>query len=149
MINLEKLLVDTKSAWVEYPGKPGFEVEVVNLSRDKLGALRKRCSATKFNRSTRQAEDVLDEKKFVREFTNETVKNWKGFKLSYLEDILLVDVTGQDPNSIIDYSADNAATLVSKSSDFDSWLNEVVFDLDNFRSRPVGTNVEASGDVAK
>ena len=30
-MKLEQLMVDTKSAWVEYPGSPGFEVQVNNL----------------------------------------------------------------------------------------------------------------------
>ena len=40
---------------------------------------------------------------------------------------------GQDPESEVDYSADNAEQLVANSTEFDTWLNEVVFDLDNFR----------------
>ena len=31
----------------------------------------------------------LDDEKFVLEFTKATVKNWKGLKLEYLEDLLL------------------------------------------------------------
>ena len=31
---------------------------------------------------------------------------------------------------------ENAEVLVSQSAEFDTWLNEVVFDLDNFRSEP-------------
>ena len=32
------------------------------------------------------------------------------------------------------YSEENAEVLVANSTEFDTWLNEVVFDLDNFRS---------------
>ena len=31
------------------------------------------------------------------------------------------------------YSEENAEVLVANSTEFDTWLNEVVFDLDNFR----------------
>ena len=32
-MDLKKLMVDTKSAWIDFPGLTGFSVEVVNLSR--------------------------------------------------------------------------------------------------------------------
>ena len=38
----------------------------------------------------------------------------------------------------VEYSEENAEVLVSQSTEFDTWLNEVVFDLDNFRSEPKG-----------
>lgn len=133
-MDLKKLMVDSKSAWVDFPGLDGFSVEVVNLSRKELTNLRKRCTAQKFDRKTRQLMETIDEEKFVKEFTAATVKNWKGLKLEHLETLLLIDTEGQDPNGEVEYSLDNAETLVSSSTEFDTWLNEVVFDLDNFRS---------------
>ena len=37
--------------------------------------------------------------KICIEFTKATVKNWRGLKLDYLEDLLLVDLKGQDPET--------------------------------------------------
>jgi hypothetical protein len=84
------------------------------------------------------AEEVLDDEKFVTEFTRKTVKNWKGLTLAHLETLILVDIDDQDPSKEVEYSEDNAEVLVSQSTEFDTWLNEVVFDLDNFRSEPKG-----------
>jgi len=134
-MKLQDLMVDSKSAWVSYPGCPGFEIEVANLSRKELIALRKRCVTTKFDRKTRQPEEILDEDKFVTEFTQATIKNWKGFKLKYLEDLLLVDLKDNDPEVELEYSQDQAEVLVQNSTEFDTWINDVVFDLDNFRKR--------------
>jgi hypothetical protein len=120
---------------VEFPGLLGFEVELANLSRKELVNLRKKCTINKFNRKTRQFEDELNDEKFVVEFTKSTVKGWKGLKLGYLEDLLLVDLKGQDPKSEMEFTEENAQQLVENSSEFDNWLNEVVFDLENFRSR--------------
>ncbi len=78
-MNLSELMVDTKSAWVEYPAYEGFEIELVNLSRPELTALRKRCVATKFDKNTRKPVEELNEEKFISEFTKATIKNWKGF----------------------------------------------------------------------
>ena len=146
-MELKSLLVATKTTWVEFPGLDGFEVELANLSRKELLALRKRCTQNKFNRKTRGFEESLDDEKFVKEFTAATVKGWKGLKLEYLEDLLLVDISGQDPKKELDYSENNANQMVENSSEFDNWLNEVVFDLDNFRSQKSEEDTKEVGSI--
>ena len=132
-MELKKLMVDSKAAWIDFPGLDGFSVEVVNLSRKELASLRKRCLTQKFDRKTRAISEDLDEDKFVEEFAKATLKNWKGLTLEHLESLVLIDMEGQDPAQEVTYSAENAEQLVSNSTEFDMWLNEVVFDLDNFR----------------
>ena len=133
-MELKSLLVDSKTTWVEFPGLDGFEVELANLSRKELVALRKRCTTNKFNRKTRAFEESLDDDKFLVEFTNATVKGWKNLKLKYLEDLVLVELGSNEPNSLLPYTDENAQQLVENSNEFDNWLNEVVFDLEHFRS---------------
>lgn len=149
-MNLSELLVDTKSAWVEYPGYEGFEVELVNLARPELTALRKRCLVTKFDKATRKPIEELNEEKFISEFTKATIKNWKGFKYKYLEDFILVDLSKvPDTNKELEYTQENARLLISNSSEFDTWVNETVFDLDNFRSGTKRPDVAKTGKVAE
>ena len=148
-MELKSLLVDTKTVWVEFPGLDGFEVELANLSRKELVALRKRCTQNKFNRKTRGFEETLDEEKFIVEFTNATVKGWKGLKLAYLEDLVLVDLQNADPEKELPWSVENAQHLVENSSEFDNWLNEVVFDLENFRTAKPRENKREVKAVAK
>ena len=143
-MDLKKLMVDTKSAWIDFPGLTGFSVEVVNLSRKELTALRKRCTGQKFDRKTRGVVESLDEDKFVTEYSKATLKNWKGLTYKNLEALLLVDVADQDPETELPYTEENAETLVSSSTEFDTWLNEVVFDLDNFRISAKGGDVETT-----
>ena len=145
-MELKKLMVDTKAAWIDFPGLEGFSVEVANLSRKELQGLRKKCTTTKFDRRTRQAVEDLDEDKFVTEFSHATIKNWKGLKLEHLETLILVDISEKDPKDELEYTTDNAEHLVANSAEFDTWLNEVVFDLDNFRS---GTKSPASKKTGK
>ena len=57
-MDLKKLVVDTKSTWIEFAGLEGFEVEVANLSRKELNGLRKRCTTSKFSRKTRMVEEM-------------------------------------------------------------------------------------------
>ena len=143
-MKLKDLMVDTKSAWMDFPGCPGFEVEVCNLARKELLALRKRCISQKFDRKTRQMVEELDDEKFVVEFAKATIKNWKGLKLKYLEDLILVDLKNQDENQELEYDLEQAQVLIQNSTEFDNWINEVVFDLANFRGNG---KREALGEV--
>lgn len=148
-MNLSELMVDTKSAWVEYPAFSGFEIELVNLSRPELTSLRKRCVTTKFDKKTRQPVEELNEDKFIEEFTKATIKNWKGFKLKFLETFMLVDLSEVDADSELPYSQENAKLLITNSAEFDTWVNETVFDLENFRTGTKRAPVEAPRPVAK
>jgi len=134
MLQLKELLVDTKSAWVDFPGLKGFEVEVAMLSRPELTKLRKKCLTTKFDRKSRAPVETLDEDKFVSLFTEATLKNWRGLTLAHLATLVLIDIEDKDPTLELEFSLDNAEMLVSNSTEFDTWLNEVVFDLENFRN---------------
>ena len=87
-MQLKKLIIDSKSAWINFAGLPGFSVEVVNLSRKELQGLRKRCTTQKLDRKTRMMEEVLDEEKFVSEFTKATIKDWSGLTLEHLESLI-------------------------------------------------------------
>ena len=148
-MELKKLMIDTKAVWVDFAGLPGFKIEVANLSKKELTNLRKKCTTQKFDRKTRQAVESLDEDKFVTEFTKAVVKNWKGLTLAHLETLLLIDMDGKDPEETLAYSEENAETLVSSSTEFDTWLNEVVFDLDNFRTERKGGSTKPARKVSK
>lgn len=148
-MELNKLIVDTKNVWIEFPGLDKFEVQVAALSRKELQNLRKRCVVSKFNKKTHQPEEELNEEKFLDEFTKAVIKDWKGLKYKYLEHLMLADISSVDPEDCLPFTEDNAKNLVSYSTEFDTWINEVVFDLDNFRNKPKGTTVGTTGKVAQ
>lgn len=143
-MDLKSLVVDSKEVWMDFPGMPGFEVKVANISRQELVKLHKSCEVQKFDRKARTVINTVDNEKFAKVFTDATVKGWKGLKLEYLEGLLLVDLTGQNPEDCLPFTEENAELLVSQSQEFDQWLNEVVFDLDNFRDRRKGKHTEAA-----
>ena len=47
----------------------------------------------------------------------------------------------------IPYDKDAAEVLVTESTDFDTWLNEVVFDLENFRTKEPKEDTKAPKTV--
>lgn len=131
-ISLKTLIQPSKTVGIDFPGMPGFSVSLCYLGREELVKLRKRCVSTKFDRKTRQPEEVLDEDKFLVEYVAAVIKGWSGLKLSYLEEFLLVDTAGMDPDTELDYSPEEAEMLMRNSSNFDEWVTDTVGDLENF-----------------
>ena len=59
-------------------------------------------------------------------------KRVNGLKLKYLEQLAPVDLTGQDMEAELKYTAENALYLMKNSSNFDGFISEQVSDLGNF-----------------
>jgi len=96
-ISLKTLLVPSKSVTVEYPGMPGFLIDVCFLSRETLQGIRKKATKTSFK--NRQPIEELNDDLFLELYVKASIKGWKGFKLSYLEQLAPVDVSGEDTDS--------------------------------------------------
>ena len=131
-VSLTSLLTPSKTVTVDYPGMNGFTVDLCYLAREELIKLRNRCLSQKFNRKTRAFDDQLGEDKFLVEYVKAVIKGWKGLKYSYLEELLLVDISSLDPEDELEFSQDNAETLMKNAGDFDTWVTEVTGDLENF-----------------
>lgn len=129
-ISLKSLLVPSKAVEVEYPGMPGFKINVAFLSRETLLSIRKKSTKTSFK--NRQASDEFNEDLFLQLYVENAVKGWSGLKLSYLEQLAPVDLTGQNLDDELEYSQENALYLMKNSSNFDAFISEQVSDLGNF-----------------
>ena len=133
-VSLASLMTPSKTVSIDFPGYDGMKVSLCYLAREELLKLRKKCVTTKFSKKTRQPEEILDEDKFLVEYCKAVIKTWSGFKYSYLEELLLVDITSLDPNDELLYTQENAELLMKNSNDFDTWITETVGDLENFTS---------------
>lgn len=131
-VSLATLMTPSKTVTVDFAGYKGMTVDLCYLAREALIKLRKKCVTTKFNKKTRQPEEELDEEKFLVEYCKAVIKNWTGLKYSYLEELLLVDVSAYGPDDTLQYTPDNAELLMKNSNHFDSWVTETVSDLENF-----------------
>ena len=131
-VSLASLMTPSKTVTIDFPGYSGLTVDLCYLGRDELVKLRKKCITTKFNKKTRQPEEELDEDRFLTEYVKAVIKAWSGFKYSYLEEFLLVDVSSQDPNDQLPFTQENAELLMRNSNTFDTWVTETVGDLENF-----------------
>jgi len=130
--SLESLMTPSKTTEVDFPGYKDFKLKLTFLGRDELLKLRKKASTTKFDRKTRQPVEEIDDDLFLQLYVAAVVKGWSGFKYKYLGDFLLVELDGVDGEDVMDYSEDNAFTLMKNSPDFDNFVAETVGDLQNF-----------------
>jgi hypothetical protein len=131
-ISLASLMTPSKTVSIDFPGFNNCKVELCYLGREELLKLRKKCVTTKFDKKTRQPEEVLDEDKFLIEYCKAVIKGWKGLKYRYLEELLLVDIGELDPEDELPYTQDNAELLMKNSGSFDTWVTDTVGDLENF-----------------
>jgi hypothetical protein len=129
-LSLKSLLVPSKAVEVDYPGFDGFKINVVFLSRETLVGIRKK--ATKVTFKNRQPVEELDDEMFLKLYVDSCIKGWSGLKLSYLEQLAPVDLTGQDPENVLEYAQDNALFLMKASANFDAFISETVTELSNF-----------------
>jgi hypothetical protein len=129
-ISLKTLLVPSKSLEVEYPGMPDFKIQVAFLSRETLQSIRKKSTKTTFK--NRQPVEELNDELFLELYVKSAIKGWSGLKLKYLEQLAPVDLTGQDAEADLEYSEENALYLMKNSTNFDSFVSEMVTTLEHF-----------------
>ena len=60
------------------------------------------------------------------------IKGWKGLKYEYVSQLLLIDTTSINLQDELRFTQENAELLMKNSADFDTWVTEVVGDLENF-----------------
>lgn len=129
-LSLKSLLVPSKQVEVEYPGMPGFLIQVAFLSRETLLTIRKKSTKTTFK--NRQPTEEFNEDLFLQLYVENAIKNWTGLKLQYLEQLAPVDLTDQNLEDELEYTTENALFLMKNSSNFDAFITEQVGDLGNF-----------------
>ncbi len=129
-LNLKSLLVPSKEVEVEFPGMPDFKIQVCFLSRETLLNIRKK--STKVTFKNRSPQEEFNDELFLELYVQNAIKGWSGLKLSYLEQLAPVDLTGQDLEATLEYTPENALYLMKNSSGFDSFISEQVNDLGNF-----------------
>ena len=131
-ISLASLMTPSKTVTMEFPRFKGMTVDLCYLAREELVKLRKRCLSTKWDKKSHQPIEELDDDKFIIEYCKAVIKGWKGLKYSYLEELLLVDVSDLNPEDTLPFNPENSELLMKNATDFDTWVTEMVGDLENF-----------------
>ena len=134
-VSLKSLMTPSKTVEFDYPGCEGFKISLCYLAREELVKLRNRCVTQVFNKKTRSYEEEMDDDKFLEEYTKAVIKGWKGFKLGYAKNLLLLgELTPEQENTELEFTQENVEVLMRNAGDFDTWVTECVGELENFTS---------------
>ena len=131
-MDLKSMLLPEKTVTFDFPGCPGFTVDLTFLSKERNQQLLKKCMTTKFDSRTRQPKEELDEDLFVQVYTDAILKGWKGLKLKYLKELVLIDVPEEMEDDELAFTSTNAVDLMKSSITFDNWVSDQVGDLGKF-----------------
>jgi len=133
-MELKSLITKERVISVEYPDPEleGFVIEVAYVPREELQKIRQKCLVTKFDKKTRQPAETVDDKLFLKLYTEKVIRGWKGLKLKYLQELLPVELGKADPNTELEYTVDNALELMQNSTVFDTWLTGIINDISFF-----------------
>jgi hypothetical protein len=125
-------MTPSKTVTMDFPRFEGMTVDLCYLAREELVKLRKRCLSTKWDKKSHQPIEEMDDDKFIVEYCKAVIKGWKGLKYSFLEELLLVDVSDLNPEDTLPFNQENSELLMKNATDFDTWVTEMVGDLENF-----------------
>lgn len=148
-MDLKSMLLPEKVVSFDFPGCKGFIVDLAFLSKESNQQLWKKCQRQKIDSKTRHAQEVLDEDLFLELYTRSVVKGWKGLKLKYLRELVLAEVPEDMEEKELDYSEENALTLIQSSNIFDNWVGEVISDISNFTMRSSAQSSVKSKSTSK
>lgn len=132
-MDLKNLIVENKTIKVNHPYLDGFIVELASVSRETLKKIMKKATTQSFDRKTHQPKEEIDDALFLELYVAEVVKGWSGLKYSHLVELMPINLEDiEDTEEELEYSKDNALTLMQNSSDFDTWVSTVIGDVKNF-----------------
>lgn len=132
MSKIKNLIVKETSTWVEFPDIDGFEVCLRFLSREDMLKIRNRSLTYKFNKRTRQREEELDSEKFIENYAEAAIENWRGLKIKHLPMLLPVDISSMNGNDDVEYTQEDAVELLKNSTVFDNFVSDSLNDFEQF-----------------
>lgn len=129
---IKSVIAKDTATWVAFPDLEGFEVKIHYVTREDLLKIRNASLIKKFDKATRKQVEEIDNDRFVENYAKRAIAEWKGLKLGYLPQLLPVDLTGQDLESSVPFSEEEALELLKNSPVFDQFISETLADLESF-----------------
>jgi hypothetical protein len=143
-MDLKSLLLPERVVSFDYPGCPGLVFELTYLSKDELIKLQRSCTSKKIDHKTRGTIDSFDDEKFLELYVEKILRGWKGFKLAYLKEMVLIDTSDINEDEELPFSKDQALLLMKSSSILDNWVSEQIGDLGKFSVSKLVKNTKES-----
>ena len=126
------MIIQSKTAWIEYPGLKDFEVQLAYLTKDELMKIKNKATSNKLNRKTRQMEEEVDSDYFQQLYVEAVLKDWRGLKYKYLNHLVPSDISGVEEEDELPFTQEDAKILMDNSVDFDSFISASLEDIENF-----------------
>jgi len=142
MSKLSKLAVKEVTLELEYPEIDGFVVFLNYVSREDLAKIRQQSVSIKFNKVSRQREEIVDNDKFIEAWATKAIKGWKGLKFKHLPKLLPVDISSQNPETDFDWTVEDALDLLKNSPAFDQFVTDAMNDYEKFSIKKAETETK-------
>lgn len=127
-LDLRKLINPSpKSIWVQYKDT-GISFEVNFMSKARFKVLTDQCSSLVYNAESKTHQPKIDTKKLAAAYVEQAVKGWKGVtpkSLAAIAPVELSNLTEEQRNTELAYSADSMKFLVESTFELDTFLQEV------------------------
>jgi len=133
-MDLKNMLLPEKVVTFDFPGCEGFTIDLAFLSKESHQALYKKCQKPRIDMRTRQTIEEFDDDLFLKLYVKSVVRGWKGFKMKYVKELVLVNIEKDQEEKTLPFSDENALDLMKSSTTFDNWVSEVIIDLGKFTS---------------
>jgi hypothetical protein len=133
MINIANVVLKSKDTEFTFPSVADFKVTIRYNTSERLTELRKECVKTIMDPVHGVPVEDLDMVKWNAIFSNNTIVGWKGLTWGILAELMLIDESQVDLEEEIDFSNENATTLLSGSKTFDAWVSNCLTSINNFR----------------
>lgn len=142
MSKLKSMLVQDTSTWVEFPDIPGFEVNLRFITREELLKIRTASLTFKFNKRTRQREEEVDSAKFLENYAERAIADWRGLKIKHLPSLMPVDISGFKPDEEVEFSTEEAVEMLKNSPIFDQFVTDTLNDFEQFSRKKAEDNAK-------
>lgn len=133
MIDLSKVALDTREAKVEFTGIPGFVVHVKHIGRAAAAALMDKTRVPKMENGMISHYEN-DDNKYMKELAKAGIVGWTGLTVAGVEQLMLADLSSEDPSTEVQYTPENAEQLIKSSRSFLNFINDIVYKIDSFRT---------------
>lgn len=140
-MELKSFLLPEKVVSFPFPDCEGFEVDLTYLSKESTQAIYKKCEKPKYDMRLRETTKEFDDDLFLKIYVGSVVKGWKGFKMKFLNKLVLAEVPADQEENEIPYSQENALDLMKSSNIFDTWVADMISNLGNFSKSNTKKNV--------
>lgn len=132
-MNLKDLVIDTRAVEVAFPGFENFKVKLQFISRSTSKRLLEESEVKEF-KGGQLVNIRRDDEVFSKKYVEHGIIGWSGLTLDIASHLLLIDIDGKDPETVVPFSQDNAVMLLKNSVAFNTFIDASVFDLEVFRN---------------